>query len=123
MAFWGAPGALGKPRGGRWLDGGHAARWVWGSGGGNRPDRFGAGTGGAGGLGRPRRWRGTWPSSRSLSPGPPAAVTELSVLDTPTRFATGRCFLAVPAVFVALSLFGGTGGSRWHRWSGRVSRR
>lgn len=100
VTFWGAPPCLGKPRGGRCLHGGHAARWVWGSSGGNRPDRLGAGTGGAGGLGRPRRRHSTWHSSRSLSPGPPAAVTRLSGLDTPTRFAAGRCFPGVPTVFV-----------------------
>lgn len=97
--------AWGSPREGGGFHGGHAARWVWGSSGGNRPDRLGAGTGGAGGLGQPRRRRSTWHSSRSLSPGPPAAVTGLSGLDTPTRFATGRCFLGVPTVFVALSGF------------------
>lgn len=105
VTFWGAPPCLGKPRGGRCLHGGHAARWVWGSSGGNRPDRLGAGTGGAGGLGRPRRRHSTWHSSRSLSPGPPAAVTRLSGLDTPTRFAAGRCFPGVPTVFVSLSGF------------------
>lgn len=75
--FGGVLACSGKPRGGRWLDGGHAARWVWGSAGGNRPDRLGAGTGGAGGLKQPRHRRSTWPSSRSLSPGPLAAVTGL----------------------------------------------
>lgn len=45
----------GKPLGGRWRDRGHAARRVRGGAGGNRPDRFDAGTPSAGGLGQPHR--------------------------------------------------------------------